>query len=95
MLNSDFLPLFFACLEAMDPISMMFFSYFMFTHLKGLDIVYRPTIPLHSSLFLISLSCLGVTEISLVLKLYWLTLDIGYGVSTCDERYSAHSSISL
>ena len=70
MLNSDFITLFFAYLEAIDPISLVVVSSVLFTILTGLDIVSRHDIPLQSSSFFISLTCLGVTESSLVLNLY-------------------------
>ena len=72
MLNLDFLPLYFACLEAMDPMSLIFASFMIFTIKKGSEIDSSPDFPFHSSLLLGSLTCFGVTDSSSVLKSYWL-----------------------
>ena len=57
-------------MEAMDPVSLMFVLEVILTMLKGFEMVSRTDMPFQSSSLLGSLTCLGVTEISLVMKLY-------------------------
>ena len=45
MVSTYFLPLFFTYLEAMDLISLMFFSSAIFATLKGLEMVSSPDMP--------------------------------------------------
>ena len=47
--SANFIPFFFACIEATDPISQMFVFAEMFTALKGLEIFSSPAITLHYS----------------------------------------------
>ena len=70
MLSADFIPLFIYCHEAMDPISLMFVMTAMITVLKGFEMVSIPVRPFQSSSLIVILKCLGVTDSSLVLKLY-------------------------
>ena len=81
-LKADFLPLFFSCLEAREPISLVFLYSALFTTLKLLDMVSIPAIHLQPSLFPGILVCLGETVRSSMLKSYWLTLDMGSKMST-------------
>ena len=69
-LKSDLLPFFFACTEARDPISLVFVSLDMFNTLKGLAMVYKPTVTLQLYWFLWSLMYLGETMRYYILKSY-------------------------
>ena len=79
----------------MYQIYLIFVYSVIFTTFKGLEIVSGSAIPLQSSSLLVILTRVVVTENSLMLKFYWLTLEISYGISTCDERNSASSSNSF
>ena len=70
MLRADFLSLFIYFLEAMGLIYLMFVLAAMFNFLKVFEMVSSPYMTLKSSSLLGILTCLRVTESSLVLKLY-------------------------
>ena len=70
MISANFLTLLLACLEAMEPISLILVLSEMFTVLKEFDMFSSPVMNLKYYLLLGSLTCLGVTEISFVLKSY-------------------------
>ena len=95
MLSANFIALFIACLEDMDPISLMFVLSEMFIILKGFDMVSSLAVTLQYSLLFGILACLGVTDIYLLLKSYLLTSDISYAVRTLDDRSSDPSSVNL
>ena len=67
----------------------------IFTILKGLEIVSKPTMNLQSSFLLGSLIYLGETVSSSVMNSYWMTSDITSGVINHDERSSTTSSNDL
>ena len=94
-LREDFPLSLFACLEAKDPISLMFTFGEMFTVLKGSEIFSSPDIPARYSSFLGSLTCFGVMVRYSVLKSYWVTSDITSAVRTLEAKSSAPSSVSL
>ena len=68
MLSAEFLTLFLSCLEAMNPISLVFLLTVMFTVLKGFEMNSTHAMHLQSYSLLGSLTCLGVTYSYLVLK---------------------------
>ena len=70
MISANFLNLFIACLEAMDPISLMFVLTAMFAVLKGFEMVSSTAMTLNSSWLLRSLTCFGATDIYFVFKSY-------------------------
>ena len=70
ILSSHFLPFFLACLQAMDPISLMFALTVIFAILEGFDMDSSPTVHFQYSSLLGSLTCLGVAERYPFLKSY-------------------------
>ena len=60
MLSANFLPLFLACLEAMDPISLEFFLVEMLTVLEVFNMVSRPA--MHFQSFFLSFDLATVTR---------------------------------
>ena len=95
MLCADFLPFFFAFLEATDPISLIFVLAAMFTIFKLLEIFSSPDIILRYSSLLGGLICLGVTVSSFVLKSYLLTYEIASAIRNLVARSSDPSSVNL
>ena len=95
LLRADFLPFFFACLEATDPISWMCTFADMFNVLKGLEMFYSTAMPVRYYSLHGSLTCFGVTVRSSRLKLYWVTSDIASYIRSLVSRSSAPSSISF
>ena len=93
MLRDDFLPFFIACLEALYLISIMFVLIVVFAILKVTVMVSSLAMPLQYFLLFGTLTCLGLTKISLVLKLYLLTPEIESIVITLVDRSSDPSYI--
>ena len=85
----------FACLEATEPISLVFIFSEMFTVLKGLEMFSSLAMPERSSLLLGIMTFFGVTVIFSVLKSYWVTSEIASDVKTLEARSSDPSSVSL
>ena len=73
LLRADFLPFFFAWLEATETISRIFTFAEIFAVLKGLEMFSSPAMPMRSSSLQGSLTFFGVTVSSSGLKLYWMT----------------------
>ena len=76
MLRANFLFLTLACMEAIDPISVILGIYIMFTILKGLEIFSRPSITHESLSFFVSLTCFGVTVKLFTSKSYCETYEM-------------------
>ena len=95
LLRSDFLFLAMACLEAIDPISVILVRSVMLTILKGLEIFSRPSITQESLSFLGSLTCFGVTVKLFMSKSYFETSETESAARTLGARSYAPSSISL
>ena len=70
IISSYFIPFFFVCIEDIDLIYLVFVKAAMLTILKGLEKIFIPDMPLKSYSLLGSLTCLGVTTSSFVLKSY-------------------------
>ena len=94
-ISANLIYFFFACLEAIYPIYLIFVVAAMFTILKRLEIFSSPDMSLQSSSLLVTLTCLGVTVICFVLKSYWLTSEIACVVRTLVARSSSYIYISL
>ena len=95
MLRAYFLFLNMACLEAVDPISVILGRTSMFTILNWLKIFSRPAIPQEYFSFFGSLTCFGVTAKLFMLKSYYETSETDSAVSTLGYKSSAAISISL
>ena len=85
----------FACLEATEPISLMFIFSDIYTFLKGLDIFSSPTMHVRYSSLLVSMTFFGVTVRFSVYKSYWVTFEIASTVKNLEARYSSPSPVSL
>ena len=95
MLRSDFLPFFFVCIEATEPISRISTLAEIFTVLKGLEMFSSPAITVRFLSLHGSLTFFGVTVIYSGLKSYWVTSEIASTLRTLVSRSSAPISVSF